>query len=169
MRNFLKIDRPLSWSFTQNFKERYHHKRKESQVSNLKSCLPEEPPKEKSAKDLSKRRAKDVPKLNLSIFLTDLSGLEKLQLPLRDYMEGYFWQSLGETFLRPVFTVWFFFSPMQNAQRKNPAETQSMKIQVTSGEILVHKNVGKIMQNVDSPSLALKPSKLAWHTIVKSK
>ena len=36
---------------------------------------------------------------------------------------------------------------------KSPAETQSMKIQVKSGEIPVRKNVGKIMQNVGSRRL----------------
>ena len=53
MWNFLKIDCLLTKSFTQTFKERYHHKRKESQVSNLKNFLPEEAPKEKSAEDMS--------------------------------------------------------------------------------------------------------------------
>ena len=86
MWNFLKIYRLLTKSFTQNFKERYQ-KRKESQVSNLKSFLLEEAPKEKSAKDMS---------LNESFnFLKELSGLQKLHLPLKDYMDGYFWLSLG--------------------------------------------------------------------------
>ena len=53
MRSFLKIDCLLTKGFIQNFKERYHHKRKESQGSNLKNCLPEEAPKEKSPKDTS--------------------------------------------------------------------------------------------------------------------
>ena len=102
MWNFLKIDCLLTKSFTQNFKEKYYHKRKESRVSNLKNCLPEEPPKEKSAKDMSLCESFD--------FLKELSGLQKLHLPLKDYMDGYFWLSLGE---------------------------QSMKIQVKSGEILI--------------------------------
>ena len=44
--------------------------------------------------------------------------------------------------------------------KKNPAETQSMKIHVNSGEIPVCKNIGKIMQNVDSRSLTPKSAKL---------
>ena len=51
-KNFLKIDHLLSKIFTQNFKERYHHKRRESQVSNLKDSLREEAPTEKSAKNM---------------------------------------------------------------------------------------------------------------------
>ena len=39
-----EIDRLLTNSFAQNFKERYHHKRKKSQGSNPKNCLPEEAP-----------------------------------------------------------------------------------------------------------------------------
>ena len=53
MWSFLKIDCLLTKVFTQNFKERYHHKREESQRSNLKNCLPEEAPKENSPKDMS--------------------------------------------------------------------------------------------------------------------
>ena len=53
MWNFLKLDLLLNKSFTQNFSERYHHKRKEHQVSNLTNYLPEEAPKEKSAKDMN--------------------------------------------------------------------------------------------------------------------
>ena len=45
-------------------------------------------------------------------------------------------------------------------QGKNPAETQLMKIQVKSGEILVRKNVGKIMQNVGNPRFTPKLAKL---------
>ena len=53
MWNFLKIDRLLTESFTQNLKERYHHKRIKNQVSNMKNFLPDDAPKEKSAKDMS--------------------------------------------------------------------------------------------------------------------
>ena len=77
-----EIDRLLTESFTQNLKERYHHKRKESQVSNLKHFLPEEAPKEKSAKDMSLYESFN--------FLKELSGLPKLHLPLKDYMDRYF-------------------------------------------------------------------------------
>ena len=37
-----EIDRLLTKGFTQIFKERHHHKRKESQESNTKNSLPEE-------------------------------------------------------------------------------------------------------------------------------
>ena len=76
-------NRPLlTKSFTQNFKEKYYHKRKENQVSNMKNLLPEEAPKGKSAKDMSLYKSFD--------FLKELSGLQKLHLPWKDYMDGYF-------------------------------------------------------------------------------
>ena len=50
----------------------------------------------------------------------------------------------------------FFLGQGENTSGKKPAETQSMKIQVKSGEIPVRKNVGKIMQNVSSRSLTPK-------------
>ena len=96
----------------------------------MKNFLPEEAPKEKSAKDMSLYESFD--------FLKELSGLQKLHLPLKDYMDGYFWLSLGNIFLRA-----FFSGQGENTPRKKPAETQSMKIQVKLGEMLVRKNVGK--------------------------
>ena len=39
-----EIVRLLTKAFTQIFKERYHHKRNESQGSNPKNCVPEEAP-----------------------------------------------------------------------------------------------------------------------------
>ena len=95
MWNFLKIDRLVTKSFTQNFKERYHHKRKENKVSNMKHFLPEEAPKEKSAKGMSLYKSFD--------FLKELSGLKKLHLPWKDSMDGYFWLSLRNIFLRAFF------------------------------------------------------------------
>ena len=77
-----EIDRLLTKRFTQNLKERCRHKRKESQVSNLKSFLLEEAPKEKSAKDMGLYKSFD--------FLKELSGLQKLHLPLKDYVDEYF-------------------------------------------------------------------------------
>ena len=53
MQNFLKIDRLLTKRFTQNFKERCHNSRKESQGSNRKNCLPQKAPEEKFPKDMS--------------------------------------------------------------------------------------------------------------------
>ena len=48
----------------------------------MKRFLPEQVPKEKSAKDISLYESFD--------FLKELSGLQKLHLPLKDYMDGYF-------------------------------------------------------------------------------
>ena len=52
---------------------------------------------------------------------------------------------------------------------KTPQKTQSMKIQVESGEILVRKNVGKIMQNVVSHTLTPKSAKFTCYPILKIK
>ena len=48
----------------------------------------------------------------------------------------------------------------ENTPRKDPTETQSMKIKVKSGEIPVRKKVGKIMQNLSSRRLTPKSAKL---------
>ena len=82
--------------FTQNFKERYHHKRKRSQGSNPKNYLPEEALKEKLYKDKSLYQS--------LIFLKELLRLQKLHFPLKDCMDGYFWLS----FLQAFFPVSFF-------------------------------------------------------------
>ena len=67
----------------------------------------------------------------------------------------------GGTFFAGFFPGVFFFSgQVENTPGKNPAETQSMKIQVRSREILVRKNVGRIMQNVDGPRVTPKSAKL---------
>ena len=55
----------------------------------------------------------------------------------------------------------FFRRPRRKVIGKNPAETQSMKIQLKSGEINVGKNAGKIIQNVDNPRLTPQSTKLA--------
>ena len=155
MWDFLKIDRLLTKSFTQTFKERYHHKRKESQVSNLKNFLPEEAPKEKSAEDMNFSEGVIwVPKVG--------SSLERLYARI-------FLTEFGGTFFCGLFSRCLFFSSQgENTPGKNPAETQSLKIQVKSGEILVRKNVGKIMQNVDSPRVTPKSAKLLWYPILKT-
>ena len=117
MWNFLKIDRLLTKSFTQNFKERYHHKRKENQVSNMKNFLPEEAPKEKSAKDMSLYESFD--------FLKELSGLQKLHLPLKGYMDGYFWLSLGEHFFAGFFSGVFFSQAKEKINQQKPLQKLS--------------------------------------------
>ena len=62
--------------------------------------------------------------------------------------------------MRVFFRCPFFSGQGENTPGKNLAETQSMKIQVKSGEILVQKNVRKIMQNVDIPRVTPKLAKL---------
>ena len=47
-----------------------------------KKFLPEEAPKEKSARDMNL--------YDLFNFLKELSGLQKLRFSLEDYMDGYF-------------------------------------------------------------------------------
>ena len=91
------------------------------------------------------------------ISLKELSRLQSFHFPLKEYMDRYFWLSLDEQFCR-LFSQSFF--QRENTPRKNPTETQSMKIQVKSGEIPVRKNVGKIMQNVGRRTLTTKAAKL---------
>ena len=61
----------------------------------------------------------------------------------------------------------FFLGQGEKYTRKKLVETQSMKTQVKSGEIPVHKNFGKIMQNVDSRRLTPKSAKLTCYPILK--
>ena len=56
----------------------------------------------------------------------------------------------------------FFFGQGENTPRKYSVETQSMKIQVNSGEMQICKNVGKIMQNVGSRRLTPISAKLTY-------
>ena len=74
---------------------------------------------------------------------------------------------MGQHFLLAFFLVSFFLRPRRKLHRKKLAETQSMKIQVKSGEIPVRKNVGKMKQNVDSRRLTPKSAKLTCYPILK--
>ena len=71
----------------------------------------------------------------------------------------------GRIFLAEVggkFSTGFFPSlSFLDQGEKNPAESQSVKVQGTSGEISVSKNVGKIMQNVGSRRFTPKLAKVA--------
>ena len=118
MWGFLKKDCLLTKGFTQNFKERYYHKRGESQGSNLENCLPKEAPQEKSPKSLNANNER----LYGRIFLTEF----------------------GETFLQAFFKVSFFLRLRRKHTSKNPIETQSMKIQVKSGEIHSARTLEKL-------------------------
>ena len=75
--------------------------------------------------------------------------------------------SLGEIFFSGFFGGFFFLSKVEKYTGKKLAETQSMKIQAKSEEIPVRKNVGKIMQNVDSRRLTPKSAKLTYYPILK--
>ena len=124
MWNVLKIHRPLTKSFTQIFKERCHHNRKKSRVSNLKKFLPEEAAKEKSAEDMSLSESFD--------FLTELSELQKLHLPLKVYMDGYFWLSLEEYFFVVFFSGVFFSQAKEKIHReKNPQKLSQWKFKLS--------------------------------------
>ena len=70
-------------------------------------------------------------------------------------MQAFFWLS-------------FFSGEGEKTPRKTHAETQSVKVQVKSGEIPARKNVGKIMQNVDSRRLTPKSAKLTCYHIIKT-
>ena len=84
--------------------------------------------------------------MNHAIFLNELSRLQKLYFLLKEYMDGV----CRNIFCR-LFSRSFFFGQGENTPRKYSVETQSMKIQVNSGEMQICKNVGKIMQNVGRP------------------
>ena len=67
----------------------------------------------------------------------------------------------GRTFLTEFFPGVFFFQAKEKIhQEKDPAETQSKDLQVKSEETPVHKDVGKIMQNIGSRRLTPKSAKL---------
>ena len=75
--------------------------------------------------------------------------------------------SLGEIFFSGFFGGFFFLSKVEKYTGKKLVETQSMKIQAKSEEIPVRKNVGKIMQNVDSRRLTPKSAKLMCYPLIK--
>ena len=79
-------------------------------------------------------------------------------------MDGYFWLKLGKHFLLAFFPVSFF---LRLRRKKKLTKTQSMKTQVKSGEIPVHKNVGKMKQNIDSRRLTPKSAKSTFYLILK--
>ena len=79
----------------------------------------------------------------------------KIEFPPERIYGRIFLTEVGGKFFAGFFPSLFFLDQGENAPQKNTAETQSMKIQVMSGEIPVSKNVGKIMQNVGSRNLHL--------------
>ena len=96
---------------------------------------------------------------NHVISLKELSRLQNLHFPLKEYMDRYFWLSLDEHSLQAFFPV-FFSKREYTAKKPSRNSKKSMKIQVKSGEIPVRKKVGKIMQKVISLRLTLQLTKL---------
>ena len=76
-------------------------------------------------------------------------------------------KEFGGKFFSGFFPGFFFLSKVEKYTGKKLAETQSMKIQAKSEEIPVCKNVGKIMQNVDSRRLTPKSAKLMCYPLIK--
>ena len=92
-------------------------------------------------------------------FSEGVIGVAKIASSL-NRLHGEIFLSLGEHFFAGFIPGVLFSGQRENTPGKNPAETQSMKIQVKSGEILVRKYVGKIMQNVDIPRVTPHSAKL---------
>ena len=87
-------------------------------------------------------------------------GIAKIAFFLeKQYYGRIFLTKFGGTFLAGFF---FFLG-----QGEKLAETQSVIMQVKSGEIPVCRNVGKMKQNVDSRRLAAKSAKLTCYLILK--
>ena len=102
------------------------------------------------------------------IFLKQLSGLQKLHFPLKEYMERLYGLNLVEHFLQIFFHVFFFLRPRRKYTEKKPPKNSANKIQVKSGEIPVLKNLGKTIRNIDSRTLTSKSAKLTCNPILKS-
>ena len=126
MWNFLKIDRLLIKSFTQNFKKRYNYKKKQVKDQIRKIVSQKKYP--------SKNITKAYVYTNYSIYLKELSGLLNCIFPWKT-MDGYFWLSLGEQFLAVFFSSVFFLRPRRKYTRKKP------------GRNLVNENSSKIRRN----------------------
>ena len=94
-----EIDRLFIKSFTQNFKKRYHYKRKESQGSNPKNCLLEKAPEEKSHKDMSLCESFD--------FSEGVFRVAKIAFSL-ERLYGRIFLTLGEHYFQGFFPSVFF-------------------------------------------------------------
>ena len=161
MWNFLKIDCLLTKCFTENFKEKniiIKEKKIKYQIWKIFSQ--------------KKHPRKNLPKTwvytNHSIFWRSYWGCKNWIFPWKTIRTDIFDWVWG-TFFCGLFSRYLFFSGQgENTPGKKPTETQSVKIQVKLGERLVRKNVGKIMQNVDSPRVTPKSAKLTWYPILKT-
>ena len=111
-----EIDRLLTKDFSQNFKERYHHKRKESQGSNPKNYLPEEAPQRKSSKDISLCKSFD--------FSKGVIRVAKIAFSLERLHGMTIGTEFGRTFFAGFFFKCLFFS---GANEKIHLEKNSQK------------------------------------------
>ena len=97
--------------FTQIFKER-HHKRKESQGSNPKNCLPEEAPCGKPPKDTSLYESFDFSEGVIEVSKNCIFSWKSIWTDISDWV----WRNI---FCRP-FSQSFFFGQGENTPRKKP-------------------------------------------------
>ena len=82
--------------------------------------------------------------------------VEKITFSFERLCGRIFLTSLEEQFFADFFPGVFFSQAKEKIQGKNPAETQSVKTKIKSGEIPVRKNFGKVMENIDSCRLTPK-------------
>ena len=146
-----EIDRLLTKGFTQIFKEK-HHKRKKVKRQIRKIASQKKHPMENPRKIW-------VYTSHL-IFMKELSRFLKIVFSRERVYGRIFLTEFGGTFFAGLYPDLFSLAKEKIHREKNLADTQSMKIQVKSGEIPVCKNVGKIMQNVGSRRLTPKSAKL---------
>ena len=102
----------------------------------------------------------------LSNYSEGVIGVAKIGFSLERLYGRIFLIEFGRTFFCGLFSrCLFFLGQGENTPGKNPAEAQSMKIQVKSGEIQVRKNVDN--QNVDSRRRTAKSAKLTCYLVLK--
>ena len=133
-----EIDLLLTKDFTQNFKERHHHKRK-SRIKSEKL-----PPRRSTLGKISLRY--EFIRI-IWFFWRSYRGGKKWIFPWKSIWTDIFDWVWRNIFCWLISQCLFFLGQGENTSGKNPSETQSMKIQVNSGETTVRKNVVKIMQS----------------------
>ena len=143
MWNVLKIYHLLTKGFTQNFKEKYHHKRKENQVSNLKNLL-----------------CQMHKFIRIIRFSEGVIRLAKIASSLKRLI----WTDIfdwvwGNIFLRAFFPMSFFPRPGRKYTRKKPRRNS------------VNENSSKVRRNTslkECPKFTPKLAKLSWYPILKT-
>ena len=125
--------------------------------------------KEKKVKDQKLSSSRSTQKhafIRILRFFEGGIGVARIAFSLeRLYYGRIFLTEFGATIFADFYL--FFLGQRENNTEKKLAETQSMKIQVKSGEIPVCKNVGKMKPKVDSRRLAPKSAKLTCYPILK--